>query len=68
MAEAEVVVKQRRTLKGKQVGIIINDVLTVLEEEAEKPLWTEYKNAKGMGKRAYFVRAKLFVDGKLLIS
>ena len=47
MAGAETVFKQRRMLKGKQAGIIINDVLTVLEEEAQKPFWAEYKNAKG---------------------
>ena len=34
-------------LKGNvQAGIIINDVLTELEEETQKPLWDEYKNAK----------------------
>ena len=39
MAEAEAMVKGRRLLKGKQAGIIINDVLTELEEDAQKPLW-----------------------------
>ena len=34
------------------------------EEDAQKPLWDEYKNARAQGKPAYFVRAKLFVDGK----
>ena len=54
--------KGRRLLKGKQAGIIINDVLT--EEDAQKPFWDEYKNARAKGKPEYFVRAKLFVDGQ----
>ena len=60
MAEAEV--KGQRLLKGKQAGVIINGVLT--EEDVQKPIWDEYKNARAKGKPAYFVQAKLSVDDK----
>ena len=52
--------KRQRTLKP--AGTIgINDVLTEQKEETMS-LWDVYiGNARGMGKCAYFVRAKLFV-------
>ena len=53
---------KRCTLKGKHAGITFNDVLTEVEEEYQKPLRYEYKNARCMGKHAYFVRTMLFVD------
>ena len=57
-------VKQRRTPEGKHAGIILNAVLTEVDEEYQQPLWDEYTNARGMEKHACFVRAKLLADGK----
>ena len=66
MQEAEAVIRERRRLK--QSAVVIHDVLTQMECDEHTRLWGEYIAAKQAGKAVYFVRDKLFVEGKRVFS
>lgn len=60
---ANLVVDRRRGLRGS--GLTILDVLSPEEKVAHQRLWPVFKEAQRMGKRASFVRARLYIDGKV---
>lgn len=65
MWEAEAIVKYRTQLKGS--GITILDELTEEEWAAKRQLWGQFKGARDAGKKCYFKRARLFIDGKQVV-
>lgn len=58
--DAERIVKGRRKLGGK--GIQIFDVLTWEEQKRHNDLWSLFKSARENKRKAYFERARLFVE------
>ena len=61
-ADADLIVRNRHVLKGSQLTIF--DDLSSAERAAHQALWPIFTNARSMGLKAQFKRAKLFITSK----
>ena len=61
-ADADLLVRNRHVLKGSQLTIF--DDLSSAERAAHQALWPIFTNARSMGLKAQFKRAKLFITSK----
>ena len=61
-ADADLIVRNRHVLKGSQLTIF--DDLSSAERAAHQALWPIFTNARNMGLKAQFKRAKLFITSK----
>ena len=61
-ADADLIVRNRHVLKGSQLTIF--DDLSSAKRAAHQALWPIFTNARSMGLKAQFKRAKLFITSK----
>jgi hypothetical protein len=61
-ADADLIVRNRHVLKDSQLTIF--DDLSSAERAAHLALWPVFTNARNMGLKAQFKRAKLFITSK----
>jgi hypothetical protein len=66
LEQAELLVRRRCALRGG--GDLLMEVLTPVEREYRRRLWPAFEAAQEAGKRAQFVRSRLYVDGRELAS
>jgi hypothetical protein len=62
-ADADLIVRNRQVLKDSQLTIF--DDLSSAERAAHRALWPIFTNARNMGLKAQFKRARLFVTSKV---
>jgi hypothetical protein len=62
--QARLIRANRRQLRDGAKHISIRDVLSPEEQKAQNTLWPQFLDARKAGKRAYFQRGQLFVDGR----
>ena len=65
-SDADAITRSRWRLKGS--GVQVQDELSMQEMEAHSALWGTFQEAKKEGRKAWFIRAKLFVDGKEVLQ
>lgn len=61
--QARLIRANRKQLKEVAAHISIRDVLSPEEQAAQNALWPRFVEARKAGKRAYFQRGQLFIDG-----
>ena len=62
--QARLVRANRKQLRDVAAHVSIRDVLSPEEQAAQNTLWPKFLDARKAGKRAYFQRGQLFVDGR----
>ena len=62
--QARLVRANRKQLRDVAAHVSIRDVLSPEEQAAQNTLWPKFLYARKAGKRAYFQRGQLFVDGR----
>ena len=61
-ADADLIVRNRHVLKGSQLTIF--DDLSAAERASHQALWPVFTDARNLGLKAQFKRARLFVTSK----
>jgi hypothetical protein len=62
--QARLIRGNRKQLRDVATHISIRDVLSPEEQATQNTLWPQFLDARKAGKRAYFQRGLLFVDGR----
>lgn len=62
--QARLIRASRKQLREVSAHISIRDVLSPEEQAAQNALWPQFIDARKTGKRAYFLRGQLFIDGR----
>lgn len=61
--QARLIRANRKQLREVAAHISIRDVLSPEEQAAQNALWPQFVEARKAGKKAYFQRGQLFIDG-----
>jgi hypothetical protein len=64
--QADLLVQRRCALRATDT--LLMEVLTPVEREYRRRLWPAFEAAQEAGRRAQFVRSRLYVDGKEVAS
>ena len=62
--QARLIRANRKQLREVAAHISIRDVLSPEEQAVQNSLWPQFVEARKAGKRAYFQRGQLYVDGR----